>query len=41
VVEFKLLEVVVVELETVCGRIQGFEVVLVELESSCGRTRPF
>jgi hypothetical protein len=37
VVEFKLLEVVVVELETVWGRIQGFEVVLVELETGCGQ----
>jgi hypothetical protein len=41
VVEFKLLEVVVVELESGCGRIQGFEVVLVELESGCGRIRAF
>jgi hypothetical protein len=34
VVEFKLLEVAVVELEKVCGQIQGFEVVLVE--TGCG-----
>jgi hypothetical protein len=41
VFEFKLLEVVVAELETFCGQIQGFEVVLVELESGCGRIRAF
>jgi hypothetical protein len=41
VVEFELFEVVVVELESGCGRIQSFEVVVEELESGCGRIQAF